>query len=98
MSLALEMGREQAVQPLFRDLVGTCREMQERIVVLIDQVANEDVVSELLQLNDGLNRALVSSENAIQLAERRGVAGVSLNPAPPEAQEALPPYSDVPSP
>ena len=43
---------------LIPDIARTCRAMQERILMLCEQVTNEDVISELLVLNDRLNEGL----------------------------------------
>jgi GAT domain len=40
---------------LLIDLVGTCKEMQTRIVDLIGKVNNDEITAELLRLNDELN-------------------------------------------
>ncbi|CAG9800196.1 unnamed protein product [Chironomus riparius] len=40
---------------LLIDLVGTCKEMQTRIVDLIGKVSNDEITAELLRLNDELN-------------------------------------------
>lgn len=40
---------------LLRELYATCRAMQQRLVELVDRVANDEITAHLLKLNDDLN-------------------------------------------
>ena len=40
---------------LLRELFGTCKAMQHRLVELVDRVANDEMTAHLLKLNDDLN-------------------------------------------
>jgi len=51
-------GDQQDIQ-LMGELNRTCRSMQQRIVELISQVQNDDVVVELLRVNDELNNVFM---------------------------------------
>lgn len=44
---------------LLNELNRTCRQMQPRIVELLNQVGNEEVTSELLKVNDDLNNMFI---------------------------------------
>ncbi|XP_019627950.1 PREDICTED: TOM1-like protein 2 isoform X10 [Branchiostoma belcheri] len=47
---------------LLHELNRTCHAMQQRIVELIDKVANEEVTGELLRINDDLNNVFLRFE------------------------------------
>ncbi|XP_054833448.1 TOM1-like protein 1 isoform X2 [Eublepharis macularius] len=47
---------------LLQKLYKTCRVMQERIMELLATVQNEDVVTELIQVNENLNNVLMGHE------------------------------------
>jgi len=51
---------------LAADLNATCRQMKERIVELIERVANEDLTIELLRLNDELNIAFTKYDRLVK--------------------------------
>jgi hypothetical protein len=40
---------------LLRELYSTCRNMQQRLVELVDRVANDEITAHLLKINDDLN-------------------------------------------
>ena len=40
---------------LLRELYATCRNMQARLVELVDRVANDEITAHLLKINDDLN-------------------------------------------
>ncbi len=40
---------------LLRELYSTCRSMQQRLVELVDRVANDEITAHLLKINDDLN-------------------------------------------
>ncbi|XP_065579006.1 TOM1-like protein 2 isoform X1 [Artemia franciscana] len=53
---SLEPGKESAEDwELMQGLYGTCRQMQRRLIGLVNRVANEDLTGVLLKLNDDLN-------------------------------------------
>jgi hypothetical protein len=57
--MLIELEKSNETQPedwdLLNELHATCQAMQKRIVEMIDRVANEEVTSELLRINDVLN-------------------------------------------
>lgn len=60
MLAALAPGQEQADDlELLRDLNSTCREMQRRIVELLENVANDEITAHLLKVNDDLNNVFL---------------------------------------
>lgn len=40
---------------LLHELYATCRAMQQRLVELVDRVANDEITAHLLKINDDLN-------------------------------------------
>jgi hypothetical protein len=66
---------------LLQDLNRTCRQMQQRIVEMIDRVQNEDVTCELLRINDELNNVFLRYDRFERL---RG--GSQPQPPPAAAQ------------
>lgn len=44
---------------LLQDLNKTCRAMQQRVVELLDQVASDEITSDLLRVNDDLNNVFL---------------------------------------
>jgi len=64
---------------LLQELNRTCRTMQQRVVELIDRVANEEVTGELLQLNDNMNNVFLRYERFERY--RSGQAGTQPAPA-----------------
>lgn len=51
---------------LLQELNSTCRQMQQRVVELIDQVTNEEITIELLRVNDELNNLFVRYDRFIK--------------------------------
>ena len=51
---------------LAADLNTTCRQMKDRIVDLIERVANEDLTIELLRLNDDLNNIFTKYDRLVK--------------------------------
>ncbi|XP_022669238.1 target of Myb protein 1-like isoform X1 [Varroa jacobsoni] len=80
----LEPGREHPRDWEFlQELQKTCHAMQTRLVDLVDKVANEEITSELLRLNDGMNSLFARYE---RFEKRRtavvtGASGQHLNSA-----------------
>ncbi|OQR78503.1 target of Myb protein 1-like [Tropilaelaps mercedesae] len=59
----LEPGREHPRDwELLQELQKTCHAMQTRLVELVDKIANEQITSELLRLNDDMNNLFVRYE------------------------------------
>ena len=50
---------EPAEYALLKDLNAICRQMQSRLVELIEQVSSEEITCELLRVNDDLNQVFV---------------------------------------
>ncbi|MDJ8942414.1 hypothetical protein PTQ20_15480, partial [Clostridium perfringens] len=44
-----------ADEELLKELNQTCRQMQQRLVELVERVQNEEVTGEILHINDELN-------------------------------------------
>lgn len=59
---------------LAAELSVTCRQMKDRIVDLIERIANEDLTIELLRLNDELNTTFTRYESMVQNRLKRSVA------------------------
>nr|XP_028567005.1 TOM1-like protein 1 isoform X1 [Podarcis muralis] len=72
---------------LLQKLYKTCRVMQERIMELLATVQNEDVITELIQVNENLNNVLLGHErfsrNRVRFLENQRIqnegAGVNGN-------------------
>uniref|UniRef100_A0A8D0H9E5 Target of myb1 like 1 membrane trafficking protein n=1 Tax=Sphenodon punctatus TaxID=8508 RepID=A0A8D0H9E5_SPHPU len=52
---------------LLQKLYKTCRVMQERLMELLGAVQNEDVITELIQVNENLNSVLLGHERLVIL-------------------------------
>jgi hypothetical protein len=63
---------------LLVELNSTCREMQKRIQVLVDRIANEEVTGVLLRVNDNLNNVFLRYDRYDR--SRKGVNGEITNP------------------
>ncbi|KAL8619179.1 hypothetical protein ACOMHN_049961 [Nucella lapillus] len=76
---------------LLQELNRTCRQMQQRVMQLLGEVANEEVTSELLHVNDNLNNVLLRYDRFER--NRTGQGGTdSTEPTP--AGDHLPPSYD----
>lgn len=62
----LESTSDESDWKLAADLNTTCRQMKERIVDLIERVANEDLTIELLRLNDDLNNIFIKYDRLVK--------------------------------
>lgn len=62
----LETKGEESDWKLAADLKSTCGQMKDRIVDLIERVANEDLTIELLRLNDDLNNIFIKYDRLIK--------------------------------
>ncbi|GAB1602488.1 target of Myb protein 1-like isoform X2 [Argonauta hians] len=83
---------------LLQELNRTCRQMQQRLVDLLDQVANEEVTSELLRVNDDLNNVFLRYERFERFrAGQTGTQTTDASSTPPVTQDSyLPPsYEQV---
>lgn len=79
---------------LANDLNSTCRQMKERIVDLIERVANEDLTIELLRLNDELNNVFVKYDRQVK---NRTKLPTSTPSSQAETRFAPPPMKPTPS-
>lgn len=61
---------EESDWKLAADLNVTCRQMKDRIVDLIERVANEDLTIELLRLNDDLNNIFTRYDRLVKNASK----------------------------
>lgn len=77
---------------LANELSVTCHQMKDRIVDLIERVANEELTIELLRLNDDLNTTFSRFENLCknrsQRAPPRGAGGVGITESQPATDRA----------
>ena len=80
---------------LMQELNKTCHQMQQRVVALVDKIANEEVTGVLLKINDDLNNLFIRFERYER--NRKAVTGEAtdisaLKPvATPTTQSTLPP-------
>ncbi|XP_075241332.1 TOM1-like protein 2 [Convolutriloba macropyga] len=66
----LNPGEEEAAEyALLKDLNLVCRQMQSRLVELIEQVSTEEITCELLRVNDELNQAFVRYDRYERIRE-----------------------------
>lgn len=66
----LSPGQEEPAEyALLKDLNGVCRQMQSRLVELIEQVSTEDITCELLRINDELNQVFVRYDRYERIRE-----------------------------
>lgn len=79
---------------LAHDLNSTCRQMKDRIVDLIERVANEDLTIELLRLNDELNNVFVKYDRQVKNRTKSSTSNTNFDA---EARFAPPPLRPTPS-
>uniref|UniRef100_A0A6G1S8X8 Target of Myb protein 1 n=1 Tax=Aceria tosichella TaxID=561515 RepID=A0A6G1S8X8_9ACAR len=78
---------EETVWNLADELGVTCRQMKDRIVDLIERVANEDLTIELLRLNDELNNIFTKYERIVKNRAKMNLeAGASTQTNKPPLQ------------
>ena len=66
----LNPGEEEAAEyALLKDLNSVCRQMQARLMELIEQVSSEDITCELLRVNDDLNQVFVRYDRYERIRE-----------------------------
>jgi len=66
----LNPGEEEAAEyALLKDLNSVCRQMQSRLVELIEQVSSEEITCELLRVNDELNQVFVRYDRYERIRE-----------------------------
>jgi len=91
----LEGKSDEPTWKLAADLNATCRQMKDRIVDLIERVANEDLTIELLRLNDDLNNIFIKYD---RLVKNRGkLGGVSAQTIDTTASSASAIQSSLPN-
>nr|CAH0105039.1 unnamed protein product [Daphnia galeata] len=76
---------------LLRELYSTCRNMQQRLVELVDRVANDEITAHLLKINDDLNNLFLRYERyeKNRQAVTQGSEPLQRNSAPPVQPNAL---------
>lgn len=79
---------------LAHDLNTTCRQMKDRIVDLIERVANEDLTIELLRLNDELNNVFIKYDRQVKNKSKSSALNTDLEV---ETKFAPPPLRPTPS-
>lgn len=83
----LKPGHEQPDEmELLQELHTTCLTMQERLVDLINKLANDEITAELLRINDDMNNLFLRYSRWEKNREAGGARGVL--PPPPAAAKA----------
>ncbi|XP_031571945.1 TOM1-like protein 2 isoform X2 [Actinia tenebrosa] len=76
-------GQEEAGDlELLQELNRTCRAMQQRLMVLLEQVANEEVVGELLRTNDDINNVFIRYDRYERFRQAQSKPAEPPRPAP----------------
>eukprot|EP00111_Clytia_hemisphaerica_P015839 TCONS_00046788-protein len=85
----LQPGKENSGDyELLVELNKTCREMQKRLVSLLDRIANEEVTGVLLRINDDLNNVFIRYDRYDR--NRKAVTG-QVQPKPQDQVSTSPP-------
>ncbi|BFZ02687.1 hypothetical protein BsWGS_05725 [Bradybaena similaris] len=82
---------------LLQELNRTCRQMQSRLVELLNEIAAEEITNDLLRVNDDLNNVFLRYERFERY--RTGQSGQASTPVPEAAPlDTLPPsYDQLPA-
>lgn len=78
----IETKNDESDWKLAADLNTTCRQMKDRIVDLIERVANEDLTIEFLRLNDDLNNIFDKYDRLVEKRPTRSSISQSTMPDP----------------
>lgn len=73
---------------LLQELHGTCETMQQRLVDLINKLANDEITAELLRINDDMNNLFLRYS---RWAKNREAGGVQQSSAAAVLARAVPP-------
>ncbi|XP_060081789.1 TOM1-like protein 2 isoform X2 [Ylistrum balloti] len=84
---------------LLQELNRTNRQMQQRLVDLLDKIANEEITNELLRVNDDINNVFLRYERfekyrTGQTGQQANQPGSQVSPEPSPQDSHLPPSYD----
>eukprot|EP00730_Choanoeca_flexa_P006933 TRINITY_DN12252_c0_g1_i1.p1 TRINITY_DN12252_c0_g1~~TRINITY_DN12252_c0_g1_i1.p1 ORF type:complete len:554 (+),score=140.23 TRINITY_DN12252_c0_g1_i1:114-1775(+) len=90
---ALEEGQTVRGSDIIVDLHTACQQMQQRVMILVSQLRNEDLLAELLLASDLLSTALQFYDDCVERDARNAPPGTTFpaeaQPQPPQAQNGL---------